>query len=74
MRLVPMEFSEADVPARQTDSSDSLHLSPSASAVTPSQTLEISNASTRRDGFDNGDIADDLDIHAEIVPFRAMSL
>jgi len=36
--------------------------------------LSIADASTSRDRFDNGDIADDLDIHAAIVPFRAMSL
>jgi hypothetical protein len=68
-----VELSEANVPARQADVGDSLHLPRLAFAASFAQTLEIADASTARDGCDDGDIADDLDIHAEIVPLRALS-
>jgi len=32
------------------------------------------DASTSRNGLNDSDIADDLDIRAEIVPFRATSV
>ena len=74
VRLVPMGFREPDVSAGEADSGDSFHFPPSAFAVTSPQALEITNAPASGDGFNNGDIANDLDIPPEIVPLRAMSL
>ena len=73
VRLIPTPLSEADIPAGKANAGHSLDLAPSTFAVAPPQALEVANASTGRDSFDNRDITDDLDIHAEIVPSRALS-
>jgi len=65
-----MQFGQADMPVRQANSGDTFHFAPSAFAVVPSQTLEIAYALTRRNSLDDGDIANNLELHTGIVPSR----
>lgn len=67
MRLIPMQFRQSDAPIVESDARYALQLSPSTLPVILSQAPDIANPCSCGDGFDNGDLTDNLEIHLCIL-------
>lgn len=63
-----MNFGKPDFSAPQPNLGRPLHLPPAAFAVTALQPLQVSNTASTGNRFKNRNIADDLEVHASIVP------
>ena len=68
MRLVPMDFCEAEFAIPKTDAGGAFHFPPTAFAVAALQAPEITNSSPRSNGFENRDIAENLEVHPDSMP------
>ena len=62
-----MYLSQTSVTTRKFDPSFAFELSPMGIAKQALKVLEFSNAMTYGDGFDFGNLSDDLEIHFRIV-------
>src|SRR5437016_677786 len=70
MRLIPMKLREPYASGHEANARDSLHFTPSAFPVASAQAPEVANSLSCRDRLDNGNLADDLEVHLGILPLR----
>jgi hypothetical protein len=63
MRLIPVNFGQAQSTVNQTDTCDSLALAPSALPVLPVETCSLSHSATANNRFHGGYLSNDLEVH-----------
>src|SRR5207302_1584170 len=70
VRLIPMKLREPYASGHQANARCPLHLSPSAFPIASAQAPKVANSFSYCDRLDNGNLADDLEVHFGILPLR----